>query len=619
MGSVSATTPRLATTATAYPRAAAVRPAPPEVDRRTLHEGLTWVHRPGAEAFLTSVPARIWVEPEAQGWQRVKHNARREVWRAVIAGAPYYLKYYFRDHWIRVLRRLFRDASCRAEWDSGQFALRAGLPAPRPVAYAMNLRRGRRRCDLLISEGVEPAYSLSDFWQSLSSDQHERRRRQDAAQLGERLAEMIARAHQAGFEHLDLHAANILVQPVGPRRYRTLFVDLQSARQDVPIGDRAVVRNLAQLNQWFRRHSSVGDRVRFLRAYLRWRNEYETAFPHGRPLGLSFPQLATALRHAAEHHARRLGAQRDRRATRNGRYFTRVRLAGGWRGMAVVTAKHATDNSPASQLTFDRAWWLQQLAQPLRWFADHAPGRCKDSHSACVCRAMLSHNHQPLPVIVKRPRARNARRRLALFWPPSRSWRAWCIGHALLHRDVLTARPLAVLERRLGPFVLDSILITEAQPDALDLEAYLRRESGARSPREWARFKRALAPRLAAHLRQLHDRGFEHRDCKASNILVCPGPAPRLMWIDLDGIRRAGPFARRRRLDALVRLHVSLGNVPGLTRTDRLRVLKAYLTRYGPSAHSWRSLWPVLAQAAARKQRAKTARRVWKLKHYGRE
>lgn len=619
MGTVSATTPRLVTTAPPFPRVTVDRSASSEADRHATYDGLAWSHRPGAEPLLTGVSAQAWCQPERQGWQRVKQNTSREVWRAVIGGSPYYLKYYFRDHWLRVLRRLFRDASCRAEWEAGRFAQRAGLPATRPVAYAMNLRRGRRRCDLLVSEAVEPAHVLSDFWRSLISDDDVRRRRQDAAQLGERLAEMIARAHQAGFEHLDLHAANVLVQPVGPRRYRTLFVDLQSARRDVPVGDHAIVRNLAQLNQWFRRNSSIGDRLRFLRAYLRWRNEYETAFPHGRPIGLTFRQLVAALGRAAERHARHLWAQRDRRTARDGRYFTRLRLPGGWRGMAVVSAKHATDDSLASRLKFERSWWQQQLAQPLRWFAGETAGVCKDSHSASVRRATLLHHGQPLPVIIKRPLARSGRRRLAQLWPPSRSRRAWGIGHALLHRDLPTARPLAMLERRWGPFVLDSMLITEALPGTRDLESHLRDAYESSSPRGWARTKQTLASVLAAHLRQLHERGFQHRDCKASNILVRPGSPPRLTWIDLDGLRRASRFTHRRRFDALVRLHVSLCNVPGLTRTDRLRVLRAYLTRLGHTPDSWRELWRALTRAAARKQSAKAARRAWKLKHYGRE
>ncbi len=581
--------------------------------------GRMWTYRPEAVPLLTAVPANVWSDPQANGGEQVKRNARREVWRMGWHGEAYFLKYYYRDSWLRRARVLFRAPACIAEWEGGLYAQRAGIPAVRPLAYTLEVPRGRRRCALLISKAIEPAQALSEFWQPIETDDDTRRQRRDVAQLTELLAELIARAHQAGFEHLDMHAANILVQPVSPGRYRTFLVDLQSARRGAPLTDRAVVRNLAQLNQWFRRHSSVGGRLRFLRAYLRWRNEFETVYPHGRPLGLTFPQLVATLKTAARHHAERLWAQRDRRLSRTGRYFARIRLPGAWRGMVVLRSKHPTDESRASRLEFDRDWWRRQLSNPLRWFDEDSSTSCKNSHSAAVRRALLEHEHAPLPVIIKRPRARNWRRRLAQLWPPSRSLRGWRMGHALLHRHLPTARPLATLERRIGPLVLDSILITEAIPGAADLDTFLRTEYSRRSAGDWHRLKRELSHLLAQQLRRLLQRGLRHRDCKASNILVVQHPRLKVLWIDMDGLRLAGPCSRNDGLRPLVRLQVSLADVPGLSRTDWVRFLRSYFAGYGQSPAAWRAAWPALQAASVEKSRAKAARRAWKLKHYGRE
>lgn len=594
--------------------------APAESSLAGTFDGLSWVYRPGSDRLLHALTADAWRDPAAQGWQRVKLNARREVWRAVILNTPYYLKYYFCRPVRGFFMRLLDRSACRDEYDGGLFALRSGIPAVRPVAYTLNARCGSRTCAILITEAVEPALPLNEFWLQLQSDRDTPRRRRDTASLAELLAQTIARSHQAGFEHLDMHVANILVQPTAPRRYRTLFIDLHSARRGVPISDRAVVRNLAQLNQWFRKHSTTGDRLRFLRAYLRWRDEYEHTCEHSRPLGLSFTQLVTALDTAARKHAHKLGTRRDHRVLRDGRYFTKLKLAGGWRGMAVACCKQPTQESAASRLVFERDWWQRQLADPLRWFRETPEVlTCKDSHSAAVCRAILPHPGGPVPVIIKRPRARNWRRALARLWPPSRSTRGWRMGHALLHRDVATARPLAVLERRWGPFVRDSLLITEALPDAVDLEAYLRQQGARRTAAEWYALKRDLCARLVAKLQRLQERGFDHRDCKASNILVLASPPRKLMWIDMDGLRYAGPLSHERRCQPLVRLHVSLLGVPGLTRTDRVRFLKDYFTCFGSKPEAWRQVWRELSRTAEEKIRAKATRREWKLKHYGRE
>ena len=594
-------------------------PGTPCVDSvASLAGGRIWRHRPGYERLLAEVPGEAWTDPGAQGWQCVKQNSRREVWRARLRGGVYYLKYFDQRNRWGGLERWLRRPACVVEWDGGLYALRHGIAAALPVAYTLDVRRGGRRWAVLVTEALEPALPLHEFWQQLRGDDDPRRRAADTAQLIEQLAELIARAHQAGFEHLDMHAANLLVQTVAPRCYRPVFVDLQSARRGVPLSDAAVVRNLAQLNQWFRRHATIGDRLRFLRAYLRWRHEFEVLSPHGRPLGVDFRALVQRLARQAARHADHLGAQRDRRSRRDGRYFARLRLPGGWRGVAMTRCKHASAESKASQLELRPDTWARVLRDPLRLLAPGGGRTCKDSHSATVCRTVLELDGTALGVIIKRPRARTLWRRLVQLWPPSRSARGWRIGHALLHRDVATARPLVLLERRVGPFVADSLLITEALPNAIDMESLLRRPPEPLASPGGRALKQRLSALLVPHLRRLLDRGFIHRDCKASNVLVVPEPALKLLWIDLDGIRRARPWTRDGTVRALTRLHVSLLDVPGLTRTDRLRFLRAFTARFGAPVDAWRSLWRAVAAAAARKLRQQRRRRAWKVRHYGR-
>jgi len=588
-----------------------------KIERRSI-DGLVWTFRHHFARTLEALPAAAWSDPAGQGWRQLKANAARTVWRAPIEGAVYYLKYYAHRGRPDAFKRLVRGPACETEWKSGIYALQAGIPAVRPAGFTHAVRCAGRVCSLLVTEAVEPAYALSKYWETVRADDDPSRRRRAAASLTDLLAEMIARAHQSGFEHRDMHAANILVHAVAPGRYETVFVDLQSARLGAPVSDRAVVGNLAQLNQWFRRHGSIGDRLRFLRRYLRWRDEYEQAFEHARPLGLSFERLVRALAENAERHAARLWAKRDRRASRSGRYFSRIRVGGGWRGMVFLRCKRPVEESRASSLVLDRDWWREQLKDPLGWFDPQGGRPCKESHSALVTRAVLSTEAEELPVIIKRPLARNWRRRLRHLFRPSRSMRGWRAGYALLNRDIPAARPLAVLERRVGPLLLDSVLLTEALPGAVDLEAHLRRECEARSRADWWRHKRALGDLLVRHVRQLADRGFVHRDCKAQNVLVVTQPRLKLLWIDMDGLKRARRPSLARQLRVLMRLHVSLLDVPGLTRTDRLRFLKGYLARFGSDRRAWRSVWRKLSRASEHKIRAAGARREWKLKHYGR-
>ncbi len=588
--------------------------------------GLSWQVAPALRERLRSTPADIWQNPDGQpGWQRVKDNGHRSVWRIEWAGLTCYAKYYRDDGWRDRLRRLFRAPACAIELRSGRFVQAAGINAARPLACCAKLTFAGRPHALLISAAIEEAVPLSDAWLALREIRPSLRPRR-VEQIREALAALIAHAHQAGFEHLDMHAGNLLVQNSG-EEVRVHFVDLQSAHLDQSVDDHAVVRNLAQLNQWFRRHSDVRVRLAFLRAYLRWRNHYEPRTAHGRLLGLSYRQLVAHLVRQADTHADRLWAQRDRRLARRGRYYAPLRLGGGWHARVVRGWKHARADSEVSTRAFPLEWWRTAL-DPDALLALVEGGNLKDSHSAAVARAELAHPDGPLPVVLKQPRARDWRRRLRHALMPSRSLLNWRTGQMLLHRELPAAAPLAVLEQRAGPFIRTSLLVTEFLPEAEALPRHLTTARAERSPRVWHRYRQRLARALAGQVRHLHERGFRHRDCKADNILVLPGRDPRLLWIDLDGIRRVAPppldpqgprrASRAAQLTALTRLHVSLADHPAITRSDRARVLRHYFAGFGRDPRAWRSAWREIDRRAAAQQQRRARRRAWKQEQYGR-
>jgi hypothetical protein len=124
---------------------------------------------------------------------------------------------------------------------------------------------------------------------------------------------------------------------------------------------------------------------------------------------------------------------------------------------------------------------------------------------------------------------------------------------------------------------------------------------------------------MARSVRQLEQRGFTHRDCKAQNVLVVTEPRLKLIWIDMDGLRLTGTPSRARRLKTLARLNVSLMEAPGLTRSDRVRFLKAYLCRFGSDPRAWRDVWRRVTTLSELKASASAKRREWKRENYGRE
>jgi hypothetical protein len=87
--------------------------------------------------------------------------------------------------------------------------------------------------------------------------------------------------------------------------------------------------------------------------------------------------------------------------------------------------------------------------------------------------------------------------------------------------------------------------------------------------------KRALLRALGVQIARLHRGGFVHGDLTPFNIFIVRSEPARFVLLDHEGTRRSFFIGRTRRQ---VRNFVQLGhfNLPGLTRTDRLRVLTAY-------------------------------------------
>jgi tRNA A-37 threonylcarbamoyl transferase component Bud32 len=576
---------------------------------RVEAHGLLWTVRPQWAWVLEGPQSPDWshlrAEPTAE---LVKRNEAREVWRVEVAGQPVYAKLYRAVGWRQRIRALLQGRPHLAEWRTAEYARLRGFPAIEPIAHGS--APGPFGPWALVTLAIGDAVPLDAYWREISCPPRAERDQASANAVIRLTAQLIARAHQEGFRHEDLHAANLMVQrpPADSTEpIRVLFVDLQKGRINKPVSRRGVLRNLAQLNQWFRRHTTRTERLRFAAEYVRHRQQVQASASFGRDLGLTAGGLLLAADREWRHHARRLWAKRDRRIRRDGRYFARVDLGSGWRGHVFLRTKHAVPGSRASQLVFARDQWKQWLAEPLNWVDPRQTKRVKQSRRTTVCRGELPVADGPLPVMIKRVLPRRWKRLLTI-WRDSRNLRTWRKGYALLNRNLPTARPLAVLQRRRWGLLQDSLLITEKLPGAMDLAKALGPlADGGRPNGQW-HYKHLLTRRLVRLLKQMHECGFYHRDLKASNILVVPcrnGDGPEPWLIDLDGLFHRPFVSRRRQLLCLVRLSVSLEGRAAVTRTDRLRFLQAFLRSPGQPSSDWKLVWRRLARAADRKRSRK--------------
>ncbi len=615
-------------------------PAEPADDRDAAR--LAWRCDPELRAFLEAQPID-WLNPRpAPGFVCVKRNAQRSVWRLTRGGRDLFLKCYLPNGWTTRLKLWLRGPTAAHEWEIGRYAETREIPAVRSAACGWIDARRRAAPSWLVTQTVPDAVPLADYWLTV------RHRPLESRRLIRVVARLVARAHQSGFHHRDLHAGNVLVRRNADGNVQALFVDLHNVHVGRRVPVATVLANLAQLNQWFRRHATRTQRLAFLKHYLADRDAFAGAGPHAMQWRVDLRTLLAELDRRAATHAERLWAKRDRRARRDNSYFCRIRPAPGWSAAAVRRCKHVRSGSAMAEREFDRSAWCAALARPLDWLRDDRCTVLKDSHTAFVCRAELTADDAALPVLIKRPLPRTPLKRLAQWLGRSRNVRTWRMANQLIHRDLPTAHPLAVVERRVAGLIrADSLLFTEWVASRGDLEAYLSVTVAALPSEARRREKTRLIEALVRLLRDLYARGFVHRDFKASNVLVAadgpqavgdaqsattgaaagsPSPnaadaaaLPRLVLVDLDGVSRTPRFWGDTSIwRAVVRLNASLSHVSSITRTDRLRFLKRMMLAPGRSDRDWKLVWRDLEQRTDRKLRDKARRRRWKLEHYGR-
>ncbi|MHC4697434.1 MAG: lipopolysaccharide kinase InaA family protein [Planctomycetota bacterium] len=220
------------------------------------------------------------------------------------------------------IRRAFTGDPAPREWRKACEAAARGVPVIKPLAVGVH-HRAPRQC-VYLSEGMDGAVSLGDAWGQKVTHR----------QLSDGVARLFAVAHERGFLHPDSHPGNILVRTAPDAPIEVVFVDVYSARlSSGVISTRHAIRALAQLDHYFSLHAARTQRLRFLAAYLAARRE---AGREGAKLR-SLREWVAAIAASSARHADRLARQRDRRLRRSGKYFSTVRMGGGW--VATVALK----------------------------------------------------------------------------------------------------------------------------------------------------------------------------------------------------------------------------------------------------------------------------------------
>jgi tRNA A-37 threonylcarbamoyl transferase component Bud32 len=456
----------------------------------------------------------------------VKDRGYRQVWRFEFEGRGYYLKFYPRRG--MGLKRLFRGSPARREFVRLQALQRAGVSAPRAVAQLVGFRLRGEVGDAVILEAIEPAMALDQYFTEFNMRGEEIPNRYRLVQEVLRLLHNLGKSRMG---HDDLHLGNMLLH--GEEVYL--------------LDGYAVSFGGLKLKQMMK----LAHSVRGVASRTERQRGWNELGPGGR-----MPRDNPVSRRQWRKFIERTRKEND--------YFGLLKF-GAWRGHFFKHYKYPRRWAPASALHVCEENWRKAWPELWRQVEADELTVIKRGASGDVLAGEIMLGGRRVEIIAKRPFKRHWYRYVNEIGRGSRAWRAWHKAWALTARDIPTAWPLLVMQKRTLGYITDSVIVFERVAGAtlasVNLDAMTAND------------RDMLMRRTGGILRKIDQLGLGHFDAKASNWIVREdekiGPEPVL--VDVDGIR----FRRWAAL-GITRLLRAMRDHPQYTVEDSLALCQGY-------------------------------------------
>lgn len=456
----------------------------------------------------------------------IRDRANRQVWRFEAAGRPYYLKFYPRTD--GRLKRMFRGNPAMREFQRLQMLQKAQIPSPRATACLVGFQIDGKLGDAVVSEAIEPSVQLDQYLSDLDLRAEPIPRQHE---LAAQIVDLVRRLGTARLGHADLHLGNILL-----RDGQLYLLDAYAVRpQGLKMDD------LLLLGHSVTRFATTRDLLRGWQA-------------------LEQPGEMPRRNRVSPRQWRKL----VERSVEENPWFGRIKTA-GWSGHFFKKHKFPRRWAPASDLQISKEDWQTLWPDLAGKIESRQLPALKRSRSGDVYSTEIHLNGRTIPVVIKRPYKRYWYRYINEIGRGSRARRAWIKAWRLIARNIPTAWPLLILEKRTLGYVTDNLIIFE-KIDGPTLASINLDELDETS-------RDMLFRRTGRILRQIDQQNLSHFDAKSSNWIVqndaITGPRPIL--IDVDGVR-----SRRWAALGIQRLLRSMREHPQYTPADSLALCQGY-------------------------------------------
>jgi tRNA A-37 threonylcarbamoyl transferase component Bud32 len=533
------------------------------VDIRCFRKG-SWTGEIAASCFV-HLGALLESFDRVNSGEILKEGKGRMIWVVPSPLGPLCVKEF---HNYRLRDRIcafFRGTRAHSEWLNHTRLADRGVPVPTPILWAEQSGGSAGRRGILVSQYISPCFPLSDLFDGRVVLTPGGKRC-----VLEEMGKTLALLHRAGGRHDDPHGGNVLVEN-SPGSVRVWLTDLQEVALKKRLSWKERLKNLGGFLGGHATRLSVVDKQRCLRAYLQILDDWVPAFRHEQEARRS---MAKAVEFYAARDYRKRWHSRIAKCQEDGRRFHAFR-AGAYTGWV--------------RASWDHPRLRQACMDPNALIASEAAFVVKDTPTTTVASLQLDGLEGPL--FIKRYNRKSIWERTKNLFRRSRAIRVWRSAYALEMLGIQTPESICVLERRVGPLLLESFMMTRWIDQGMGLDEFYRlRFGGAMLSPSQRREKRLLEREVAGLFRSLHQNRISHGDLKGRNVILDPNqPAPfNPQFVDLDAMSIRPLRFRRSRINDLSRLLFSL--FPTASLLAQVRFFREY-ARGNPSLWLERRVW----------------------------
>ncbi len=337
---------------------------------------------------------------------------------------------------------------------------------------------------VLILKKIEPTFDFSETWDSIKNEQ-------ERVVLLKRLILIIALEHEAGLRQNDIHLGNFLVKDNDIFSIDGADVDVRHADRSLP-----VKKSLDNLGLFFAQFLPEFDNLMEIgfKEYIKIRKWQ------------AFDDLYDRLVKSTRHNRK---IRKNKYLRKIYRECSEYMCQKSWNSFLVLSREYRGETMNRLLSDPDLAIKNGQML--------------KDGGASTVALV----NINGIRLVIKRYNRKSIGHFIKRTFRHSRAYISWRNAHRLAMLGISSNKPVALLERRLGPFCLTAYYISEyiEGPDAYNL--LHSKEVDQNDTQQIACWFRELMQRFA-------DEFISHGDLKATNVIVTENG---LSVIDLDAMR----------------------------------------------------------------------------------